>query len=494
MSSADDNYVNSIPDAHQGPPSAWLGVMSYGCVILAVAAAFGAFLFQRASTEPIGEGEVFVRDVATANQTIAADSSLAEGVRHARNTLDIEAVSLVGADGVVTASTSESLVQKPVTNPLLVFGITGGRFAALAAHTPDPIEIDGVVEWPVESILYQVVSPLEDSGGALLLHYDVSQLLGRRAQPGEIQTLTLQLLALAGVFSVFAIMVRLGHSKAVRRYRDMSIESELLRANSRELESKNLELANAQRAAERALALSEEKMRIRSEFVLMINHELRTPLTAVVTGAEMIKTEVLTPEERDEVLNSMVKDGARLQEIIDQMLAVARIENQGLRYRLDSVALDDVCAALQASHHAATPGLDGHGTARTMVLTDVRTLSMVVASLADNARTHGATQVSVLCSPDPVVQPMMEVGQRPPQSVFFAIEDDGPGIDAHFLPRIFEKFEKHSFSSGTGLGLYMARLMVEALEGSIAVETSPTGTTFQIAIPAVVTPVYAGVS
>jgi two-component system OmpR family sensor kinase len=66
------------------------------------------------------------------------------------------------------------------------------------------------------------------------------------------------------------------------------------------------------------------------------------------------------------------------------------------------------------------------------------------------------------------------------------VEDDGPGIDPHFLPRAFEKFEKHSSSSGTGLGLYMARLMVEALDGSISVSTSPSGTTFQIAVPAVV--------
>jgi signal transduction histidine kinase len=63
------------------------------------------------------------------------------------------------------------------------------------------------------------------------------------------------------------------------------------------------------------------------------------------------------------------------------------------------------------------------------------------------------------------------------------VEDDGPGIDHPFLPRAFEKFEKSSFSAGTGLGLYVARLMVEAIEGAILVTTGPNGTTMTVAVP-----------
>jgi two-component system OmpR family sensor kinase len=79
---------------------------------------------------------------------------------------------------------------------------------------------------------------------------------------------------------------------------------------------------------------------------------------------------------------------------------------------------------------------------------------------------------------------MLEIGDRPRQAAYFTVSDDGPGIDPDFLPRAFEKFEKNSFSSGTGLGLYMVQLMVAALGGSVAVETSPAGTIFQIAVPA----------
>jgi two-component system sensor histidine kinase TrcS len=79
---------------------------------------------------------------------------------------------------------------------------------------------------------------------------------------------------------------------------------------------------------------------------------------------------------------------------------------------------------------------------------------------------------------------MLEHGERPRPAVYFIVADDGPGIDPAFLPRAFEKFEKNSSSSGTGLGLYMVRLMVDALGGSIGVSTSQEGTIFQIALPA----------
>jgi two-component system OmpR family sensor kinase len=78
---------------------------------------------------------------------------------------------------------------------------------------------------------------------------------------------------------------------------------------------------------------------------------------------------------------------------------------------------------------------------------------------------------------------MAEVGERPQHALYVTVADDGPGIPESFVPRVFEKFEKSSFSSGTGLGLYLARLMIEALRGSLAVETSEQGSRFQVAVP-----------
>ena len=466
-------------------PSAWWLVIAAFCAVLAAGALIGAIVHQRSESQPIGEGEVFAGDTATVASILADAGSDADGVRHARNLLEVEAVSVVDVEGTIVASTSGPFVGATVSNPLLGFAASSRRFAALAAPTEITLQIDGVTEWEPGTVLYQVISPIDGTDRAVLIHYDVSQLLSRRIQSGEIQPLTIQLLALGLIFGLLAAGVSIGHSQASRRHREMALEAELLRRHSEELEATNAALAEARRSAERALRLAEEKMRIRSEFVLMINHELRTPLTTVVTGAELVRHGNLTDSEREQVLEEIVAHGRRLHEIIDQILAVARIENRGLSYELVEVPLEEVCEVTEASLRgiAATP--DGLGDRRLWVRTDLSTLALVLSSLADNARTHGASHVWVHCSVEPLVEPMIEVGRRPPNSIFFYVQDDGPGIDHHFLPRAFEKFEKKSTSSGTGLGLYMARLMVEALDGSISVQTSPSGTTFQIAVPGV---------
>jgi two-component system sensor histidine kinase ResE len=117
------------------------------------------------------------------------------------------------------------------------------------------------------------------------------------------------------------------------------------------------------------------------------------------------------------------------------------------------------------------------------LLTDVDTLSALLVSLSDNARTHGATTVQITASARLPFDPQVEVGNRPPTGTFFLIRDNGPGIDREFVPHIFEKFEKRGSSSGTGLGLYMAKLMVEGIDGSISVDTSPQGTTMAVGVP-----------
>ena len=439
-------------------------------------------MVQRSSTAPIGEGEVFVADAATAEEHILRSGDPDVAVRQARNELDVEALSLVGSDGMVVASTSDPLVGRPVQNSLVADGVADRRFMALAAAIDEDLWLDGVVGWPGGSVLYQVAAPLK-RGGSVMIHYDVSQLLGRRTPPGGIAPLALQLLAVAAVFGVMGGAVQVGHWRAARRYREVQLESEILRQNSLELKRANANLEEARAQAEEALALAEEKIRIRSEFVLMINHELRTPLTSMVTGAELLRSRDLSDGDRAALLESMVVDGSRLQEIIDQILAVARIENRGLSYHPTDVRLSDLYGTLISAHPKAVPAMGLETDNEVWVRTDAGALGLVVTSLVDNAFTHGAKAVSVGCATRPQVEPQLEVGDRPESAVYITIADNGPGIDREFLPRIFEKFEKSSFSSGTGLGLYMARMIVEALDGSLSVETSRAGTTFQISVP-----------
>jgi signal transduction histidine kinase len=463
-------------------PASWWIVLSGICAALTAAAVIGAIVVQRESSRLIGEGQIFIADSAVARDIVRRSEDIDLGVRDARNQLRVEAVSILARNGVVLASTSVSLIGSSVDDPLIAMGAAEGRLMALAAAIKSDLELDGVVLWRSGSVLYQVVAPLGPER-SILLHYDVAQLLGRRTPTPGAGSTSIQLLGLAAIFAVLAIAVLVGHMRVAQRHRTISRESEIHRINSMELSRANANLEQARHQAEEALALAEEKIRIRSEFVLMINHELRTPLTSVVTGAELLRSRDLAEADRAALLDAMVADGSRLQEIIDQILAVARIENRGLSYELTDVPVEEMVQALSLAQPAARAEIQLEGATGT-VNTDLGALCLVVGSLVDNAFTHGAKAVAVGCALTPRVDPQIEVGDRPASAIYVTVSDDGPGIDHEFLPRIFEKFEKSSFSSGTGLGLYMARMIVEALEGSLAVQTSHDGTSFQISIPA----------
>lgn len=462
-------------------PSPWWLVLAAACAALAVGFAVAAIAYQRQAAEPIGEGQLFVEEAMAASVSILGDPDPEVAVRAVRNTLEIEAVSLVDPSGRIVHSSSPSLVDETVANSLLAFSIERARFAAVATPITEPVQIDGVPTWRVGDVLYQVAYPTDE--GSVLLHYDISELLERRARPAGIQSETIQLLGLTAIFAVIGTSIAIGHLRASRRYQVMAKESQLLRQHAEALTKANLQLEDSRRRAEKALELAEEKIRIRSEFVLMINHELRTPLTSVITGARLLADGELGPVDRGQVLKAMVDDGTRLQEMIDQILAVARIENRGLSYELAEMpvhALHD--ALIQANADILADPQLGEDV---RVVTDVNAVALVVNSLAENARIHGASAVAIAVSTERQIEPAVEEGTEPVSAIYVSVSDDGPGIDPEFLPRVFQKFEKSSFSPGTGLGLYMARTIIEALEGSIAVATSPSGTVFEIALPTV---------
>jgi len=457
-------------------------------VVFSLAAAIAAAVHQSNASHPIGEGQLFFSDARSGLGQIDDDISSGvtpdEAVRHLRNMLGIEGAALVDSEGVITAATSSPLVGANVENPVLQFALGSGRFAAVAASIDRDLEIDGVPEWQRGDVLYLALLPGEPGNPSLLLYYDISELLARRAGAAGIQTATMQLAAVAILFGVGGLAVLIGRSHSAQRYREMELEAEFLRKDSESLQIHNAELDVARRNAEAALALAEEKNRIRAEFVLMINHELRTPLTSVVTGAELLLITDPDGSERYEILEALVHDGRRLQTMIDQLLAMARVENRGLSFTPQPLEFSKVCDAVAHSHSrvVSSHSPDCHSPDPS-VITDLQTLRNLASSLVDNAFTHGARNVRIHCSTSEVHEPHFVVGTIPESAVYISISDDGPGIRLEFLPHAFEKFEKDSRSSGTGLGLYMARLMTEAMGASLGVWTSSEGTTFSIALP-----------
>ena len=445
--------------------------------LIAVAAGIVAARTQAEATRPVGEGELFARDAAMAAEVLNAAGDPYLAVREVRNELTIEAVSLVDPSMAYIASTSPNLLGTRLDIPF--FSGNSMPLRALAAPLGLPVMIDGVEEWAADDILYQVVRPLDDGSTAVLV-YDLQELEVRRAIPDGVRPETLQIAGIAAFFALMTVVLLAGRAGARRRIRRAMERSVALQQRARDLAVHNEMLAEARSAAERALALAEEKNRIRSEFVLMINHELNTPLTGVVTSAELLAAHPEMPEEdRSALVEAMVSQGDQLRALIGRMLTLARIENKGLGYTLRPTGT----SALAEDIRKASPGATVIDPPRGVpVMVDPEGVVSLITSLAENARTHGASTVTIEFSEGLAFEADLMVGSAPEAALWVSVRDDGPGIDPDFLPRIFEKFEKRSDSPGTGLGLYLSRLIAEAMTACIAVSTGPSGTTMAVGL------------
>jgi signal transduction histidine kinase len=212
-----------------------------------------------------------------------------------------------------------------------------------------------------------------------------------------------------------------------------------------------------------------------------VSHELRTPLTAIVGFAELLKLKGLEGSVGDSI-DRIDAAAHHLLDLVEELLDVARIEAGALTLETEEVpvsaAVEDVLAL--AAPLAAKKGvqLRSRGSSGTAVVADPRRFAQVLINLVTNAikfnSRGGAVEVSWETTRD---------------GVRVAVRDTGPGIAPEDLPRLFRPYERLSRGRtpepGTGLGLAVARLLTEAMDGTIDVDTAPgRGTTFCVVLPA----------
>lgn len=113
---------------------------------------------------------------------------------------------------------------------------------------------------------------------------------------------------------------------------------------------------------------------------------------------------------------------------------------------------------------------------RVLALLDPVRFQMVLSNLLSNALQHGSTTQSLKVNLD--VEPRDGV-----QWARVQISDTGPGINPQFLPHLFERYAAGPASAGLGLGLYVAKEIMEAHGGTLNVDSSDTGTTFTLGVP-----------
>ena len=207
-----------------------------------------------------------------------------------------------------------------------------------------------------------------------------------------------------------------------------------------------------------------------------VTHELRTPLTVIQGNLEGMLDGVYPADEAN--LRALLDETHLLSGLVEDLRTLALAESGALRLRKEPT---DLGLLLREARSAFQPQAEAAGVTLTVetdaalpwLEADPGRLRQVLTNLLANALryTPAGGSVSLTCR--------LEAGRAQ-----IAVTDTGPGIPAEDLPHVFERFYKSTDSGGMGLGLAIARHLVEAHAGTITAESAPgQGTTLRISLP-----------
>ena len=206
-----------------------------------------------------------------------------------------------------------------------------------------------------------------------------------------------------------------------------------------------------------------EAERARHEFLTMVTHDLRSPITTILGLGVTLEAyaEELSTERIRRTGASIRRQAERISRVADDLYEVSRLETHSLRLTLRPT---DVLGAVEAALAALEDPseVDVEIPEGLTVLADGRRLELIVASLVENALNHGAPPVAV------------EAWEER-DGIDLVVTDAGPGVPAAAIPTLFTR-------PGSGIGLYLARGLAEAMGGRVAYESGPggRGSTFRV--------------
>jgi two-component system phosphate regulon sensor histidine kinase PhoR len=221
---------------------------------------------------------------------------------------------------------------------------------------------------------------------------------------------------------------------------------------------------------------------VRQEFLSNVSHELRTPLTSIIAFVETLESGATEDSDSCQRFLSIIrKNASRMQGLIDDILELTAIEGGNVQLRAAPVELyelvEEICASLEAKAAAQSVTLENKIAPNVIVYADVRRLEQMLTNLIDNgikfSREHGTVVIS------------HESGTRDR----IMVQDNGEGIPAQHLERLFERFYRVDRArsrdmGGTGLGLAIVKHLALLHGGEVTVSSElGKGTTFTIHLP-----------
>lgn len=244
-----------------------------------------------------------------------------------------------------------------------------------------------------------------------------------------------------------------------------------------ELEIKNLRL-------EDALCKARESDKMKSSFINNMSHEVRTPLNGIMGFIDIIKYGGKSPEKIEKYLDIIYKSSVRLFNIVDDILDFSLLTNHNLKAIYSQTNINQVILELYNNFNPLAgekQQFNSHISDNQLTInTDDQKLKKIISKIIDNAlkyTKHGTVDFGVA-----------HVEENNNSIVFF-VKDTGIGIaekywDHMFEPYTQEEFEPGTLNEGNGLGLAIAKKLIDIINGEITFKTEKdVGTTFYIKVP-----------
>ena len=221
---------------------------------------------------------------------------------------------------------------------------------------------------------------------------------------------------------------------------------------------------------------------VRQEFLSNVSHELRTPLTSIMAFVETLERGAKEdPESCQRFLSIIRKNASRMHSLIDDILELTAIEGGHIRLRPETIDLSElvseVCASLTNQADARNITLRNNVAPGVMVYADLGRLEQMLTNLVDNGIKFSQENGTVSISHEP--------GPRDR----ILVKDQGDGIPAQHLERLFERFYRVDRArsrglGGTGLGLAIVKHLALLHQGEVTVESElGKGSTFILHLP-----------
>lgn len=317
------------------------------------------------------------------------------------------------------------------------------------------------------------------------------------------QIILLSVIALLLLFYIFISHYKYAKKKSnyINQLHDLNTELQLIKsqlknsdeliaervnAKTTELEKELIERQKIDTELKIALKREEDANYLKNAFLANMSHEIRTPLNGIIGFSSLLEAELsrLENQELYEYANGIQQSGERLLHLLNNIIDISRIEANDLEVSLKPCNILYIVSQVSELYNfkANDKGvrLNNQTIETPNAIADERNLSRVITDIIDNSVKYtekGFINISSGFLPEQ-------------QRVFIRVKDTGIGIDSAFLPNIFEAFRQESLGysrayQGAGLGLPLAKRLVNLMKGEIIVESiKGIGTTVTIYFPA----------